>query len=69
MINTKPENSVILRLGPSVVDDVRMIRKQLDEEAGHDLHTLAENARHSAIQFRLRQPQEMNAERIEKNSL
>ncbi len=40
------------RVGPSVVEDVRSIRQQLDEQAGHDIHRLAENARRVADEFR-----------------
>jgi hypothetical protein len=40
------------RVGPSVVEEVRVIRQQLDEEAGHDMHSLAENARRVADEFR-----------------
>ena len=40
------------RVGPSVVEDVRLIRQQLDEQAGHDMHRLAENARRVADEFR-----------------
>jgi hypothetical protein len=43
------------RVGPSVVDDVRSIRQQLDAEAGHDIHKLAEKARKVADEFRRRQ--------------
>lgn len=40
------------RVGPSVVEDVRSIRQQLEEQAGHDIHRLAENARRVADEFR-----------------
>jgi len=43
------------RIGPSVVDDVRSIRRTLDEQAGHDLHRLAEHARMVAEEFRKKQ--------------
>ncbi len=43
------------RVGPSVVEDVRLFRQQLDEQAGHDIHRLAEVARRVADEFRLRQ--------------
>jgi hypothetical protein len=46
---------LIERVGPSVVEDVRSIRQQLDEEAGHDIHKLAENARRAANEFRKKQ--------------
>ncbi len=42
------------RVGPSVVEDVRSIRQQLDEQAGSDMHLLAENARRVANEFRQR---------------
>ena len=44
----------IERMGPSVVEEVRAIRKQMDEQSGHDLHRLAEHARRIAEEFRAR---------------
>jgi hypothetical protein len=43
------------KLGPSVVAEVRAIRRRLDEDAGHDLHRLAENSRRAAAKFRHQQ--------------
>jgi hypothetical protein len=40
------------RVGPSVVEEVRAIRQQLDEDSGHDIHALADNARRVADEFR-----------------
>ncbi len=54
---TRPEAVTAIlseRLGPSTVDEVRAIRAQLDDECGHDLHRLAENARMIAEEFRQR---------------
>lgn len=40
------------RVGPSIVEEVRQIRQQLDEQSEHDIHALAENARRVADEFR-----------------
>jgi hypothetical protein len=40
------------KLGPSVVDQVRSIRSEIDQEVGHDIHKLAERARRIGAQFR-----------------
>ena len=42
------------RLGPSVVEQVRVIREQMEEESGHELHRIAEHARRVAEEFRAR---------------
>jgi hypothetical protein len=50
-----PSQTLAERVGPSAVDDVRAIRSELDQQAGHDIHALAENARQAADEFRSRQ--------------
>ena len=42
------------RLGPSVVDEVRTIRAEIDQEVEHDIHKLAERARRIGEEFRRR---------------
>jgi hypothetical protein len=38
-----------------LIDEVRSIRRKLDEEAGHDIRKLAENAKKAGDEYRLRQ--------------
>ncbi len=55
---TDPPTKLVERVGPSVVDDVRSVRQQLDEQFEHNVHRLAEHARHVAQEFRERQKTE-----------
>ena len=56
-----PRTTLAERVGPSVVDDVRTVRRQLDQQSGHDIHVLAENARRIADEFRRQQRKESSA--------
>jgi hypothetical protein len=55
--SAKSSKTLAQRVGPSAVDDVRVIRAELDKQAGHDVRTLAESARRVADEFRSRHPQ------------
>jgi hypothetical protein len=55
-ISAKPSKTLVERVGPSAADDVRVIRAELDEQAGHNVRTLAESARRIADEFRSRRP-------------
>jgi len=54
MSQTKTTTALANLVGPSAVDDVRAARLQLDEDARHDIHTLAEHARRAGERFRQR---------------
>ena len=56
MNGTKKPAGPTERLGPSVVEEVRELRRQLDEKAGHDLHQLVANTRDAAAEFRRTHP-------------
>ena len=53
--SVQPSQTLAERVGPSAVDDVRAIRSELDQQAAHNSHALAENARQVADEFRNRQ--------------